>query len=114
MTPRERAQTPAQLDEGDTRLPLWDAAQRELRATGTLRKRWGKRLILMTPTYEDAFQTLLRLNARYALDAGDPCGYAGALRCFGRYDRSFVPSPVWGTIRAMTKEKVDWRTRSHS
>lgn len=106
---RPHAPDARRIDAGDTGLSLWDAAQRELRETGTLpqhlRQLWGKSLILMTPSYAEAHRTLLRLNTRYALDGGDASTYASALWCFGKYDRPFKASYVWGHIRPMSLER---------
>lgn len=52
--------------------PLWNAAQRELMATGGihnyLRMLWGKKVIEWSKTPEEAYRTLVHLNNKYALD----------------------------------------------
>lgn len=95
-----------QLEEGETHDELWNAAQRELVMTGEMhnyvRMLWGKNVIAWTPTYEIAFETLVHLNNKYALDGRDPNSYAGILWCFGKHDRPWMEREVFGTIRYMT------------
>jgi deoxyribodipyrimidine photo-lyase len=94
------------LEKGETHDELWNAAQRELVATGEMhnyvRMLWGKNVIAWSPTYEIAFETLVHLNNKYALDGRDPNSYAGILWCFGKHDRPWMERPVFGTIRYMT------------
>ena len=63
-------------EAGATHDPLWNAAQRELRATGTihnyLRMLWGKKIIEWSRTPDEAYLTLEHLNNKYALDGRDP------------------------------------------
>jgi deoxyribodipyrimidine photo-lyase len=98
-------------EAGATHDPLWNAAQRELRATGTihnyLRMLWGKKVIEWSRTPEDAYATLVHLNNRYALDGRDPNSYTGILWCFGLFDRPWAPErKVLGTIRYMSSENT--------
>ena len=95
-----------QLEVGETHDELWNAAQREMVATGEmhnyLRMLWGKNVIAWSPSYEIAFETLVHLNNKYCLDGRDPNSYAGILWCFGKHDRPWMERPVFGTIRYMT------------
>lgn len=95
-----------QLENAETHDELWNAAQRELVATGGMhnyvRMLWGKNVIAWSPTYEIAFETLVHLNNKYALDGRDPNSYAGILWCFGKHDRPWMERPVFGTMRYMT------------
>jgi deoxyribodipyrimidine photo-lyase len=95
-----------QLEAGETHDELWNAAQREMAATGEMhnyvRMLWGKNVIAWTPSYEIAFETLVHLNNKYCLDGRDPNSYAGILWCFGKHDRPWMERPVFGTIRYMT------------
>ena len=50
---------------------------------------WGKRVIEWQRSYEMAFELLVHLNNKYALDGRDPNSYAGILWCFGKHDRSW-------------------------
>jgi deoxyribodipyrimidine photo-lyase len=94
-------------EAGATHDPLWNAAQRELRATGTihnyLRMLWGKKVIEWSRTPEEAYATLVHLNNKYALDGRDPNSYTGILWCFGLFDRPWAPErQVLGTLRYMS------------
>jgi deoxyribodipyrimidine photo-lyase len=95
-----------QLEAGETHEELWNAAQREMVATGGMhnyvRMLWGKNVIAWSPSYEVAFETLVHLNNKYCLDGRDPNSYAGILWCFGKHDRPWMERPVFGTIRYMT------------
>jgi len=115
---RQFIYTPEQLEAGETHDELWNAAQRELVATGEMhnyvRMLWGKNVIAWTRSYEEAFAVLEHLNNKYALDGRDPNSYAGILWCFGKHDRPWMERPVFGTIRYMTSastgKKFDSRT----
>lgn len=95
-----------QLEAGETHDELWNAAQREMVATGEMhnyvRMLWGKNVIAWSPSYEVAFETLIHLNNKYCLDGRNPNSYAGILWCFGKHDRPWMERPVFGTIRYMT------------
>jgi deoxyribodipyrimidine photo-lyase len=87
--------------------PLWNAAQRELVATGGIhnymRMLWGKKVIEWSRTPEEAYQTLVHLNNKYALDGRNPNSYTGILWCFGLFDRPWAPErKVLGQIRYMS------------
>ncbi|MEO5762164.1 MAG: deoxyribodipyrimidine photolyase [Vicinamibacteria bacterium] len=98
------------LDEwesGATHDPLWNAAQKELVATGSihnyLRMLWGKKVIEWSRSPEDAYETLVHLNNKYALDGRNPNSYTGILWCFGLFDRPWAPErKVLGQIRYMS------------
>ena len=105
-----------QLDASQTHDPLWNAAQRQLRAEGRihnyLRMVWGKKVLEWSPTPEIAWQHLIELNNRYAVDGRDPNSYCGISWTFGRFDRAWGPErPIFGTVRYMssdnTARKVD-------
>ncbi|MFN6962271.1 MAG: deoxyribodipyrimidine photo-lyase [Pyrinomonadaceae bacterium] len=95
-----------ELEAGATHDELWNAAQREMVATGEMhnyvRMLWGKNVIAWSPTYEIAFETLVHLNNKYCLDGRDPNSYAGILWCFGKHDRPWMERPVFGKMRYMT------------
>ena len=111
-----------QLEAGETHDELWNAAQREMVATGEMhnyvRMLWGKNIIAWSPSYEVAFETLVHLNNKYCLDGRDPNSYAGILWCFGKHDRAWFERPVFGLIRYMasqstgkkfnSKKYIDW------
>jgi deoxyribodipyrimidine photo-lyase len=104
---RDYVYTPAEWEAGATHDPLWNAAQRELVATGTihsyLRMLWGKKVIEWSRAPEEAYRTLVHLNNKYALDGRDPNSWSGILWCFGLFDRPWAPErPVLGRIRYMS------------
>jgi deoxyribodipyrimidine photo-lyase len=102
------------LDEwesGATHDELWNAAQRELAATGTmhnyLRMLWGKKVIEWSRSPSEAYATLVQLNNKYALDGRDPNSYTGILWCFGLFDRPWAPErPVFGGVRYMSSDNT--------
>ena len=102
----ERAQSPD---------ALWNAAQREMLATGVMHNRlrmyWCKQLLLWHRDAASAFATALALNDRYMVDGRDPNGYMGIAWCFGRHDEPFGERPIFGAVRSMTaaglKAKID-------
>ena len=102
--------TPRQLDEGATDDDIWNAAQRQLRVEGVmhnyLRMLWGKRVLAWSSSPQAAFDTLVELNNRYALDGRDPNSYAGIAWCFGRYDRPWPERPVFGVVRTMSSART--------
>ena len=67
---------------------------------------WGKRVIEWQRTYEMAFELLVHLNNKYALDGRDPNSYAGILWCFGKHDRPWFEREIFGTIRYMTSRSM--------
>lgn len=116
--PRERIYDTAELEEGRTDDELWNAAQRQMVRTGWmhgyLRMYWAKRLLVWTPTPEDAMAIAIDLNDRYQLDGRDPNGYTGiAWSIGGVHDRAWGPRPVFGKVRSMsptaTPRKFDSR-----
>ena len=97
----------AQLEKAETADPVWNAAQRQLLGEGRihnyLRMVWGKRVLEWTRSPAQAFEWLVRLNDRYALDGRDPNSYSGIGWIFGRYDRPWGPErEVYGTVRYMS------------
>lgn len=94
-----------ELENAQTHDELWNAAQREMVATGEMhnyvRMLWGKNVIAWSPSYEVAFETLVHLNNKYCLDGRDPNSYAGILWCFGKHDRPWMERDVFGKIRIM-------------
>jgi deoxyribodipyrimidine photo-lyase len=103
---RHPAYTPEQFECAATHDPLWNATQLELLTRGTIhgyyRMYWGKKIVEWSPTYEDAFRTMIYLHDRYALDGRDPNTYTNILWCFGLHDRPWPERPIFGTLRAMT------------
>jgi deoxyribodipyrimidine photo-lyase len=98
------------IEAADTYDELWNAAQRELVTTGLLhnyvRMLWGKKVIEWQRTYEMAFELLVHLNNKYALDGRDPNSYAGILWCFGKHDRPWFERDIFGVIRYMSSTSM--------
>lgn len=73
---------------------------------------WGKKVLEWSESPEQAFDTLVTLNDRYALDGRDPCSIAGIAWVFGRYDRPWAPvRKVLGSVRCMTSESARRKLR---
>jgi deoxyribodipyrimidine photo-lyase len=104
---REFVYSLEEFENADTHDPLWNAAQKELVATGRihnyLRMLWGKKVLEWSQTPEEAYRVLEHLNNKYALDGRDPNSYTGILWCFGLFDRPWPPErKVFGNIRFMS------------
>ena len=116
IDPRDALYSLTQLANAETSDPLWNAAQRQLRREGrihnALRMLWGKKVLGWTQEPEVAFDHLVELNNRYALDGRDPSSWSGIGWVFGRYDRAWGPErPVFGKVRYMTSASSQrkWR-----
>ena len=114
--PRPRLYTRQRLEEAETDDPVWNAAQRELRATGIihnyLRMLWGKGVLAWKARPEEAFEDLVYLNDRWALDGRDPNSYTNILWCFGKHDRPWGPRrPIFGTVRYMSTAAAQKKLR---
>lgn len=96
----------AAFEEARTYDALWNAAQKELLATGKIhgyaRMYWGKKIIEWSANPEEALETAVFLNDRYALDGRDPNSYANILWCFGLHDRPWPERPIFGKVRWMS------------
>jgi deoxyribodipyrimidine photo-lyase len=63
---------------------------------------WAKKILVWSPSPEDALATAIMLNDNYQLDGRDPNGYAGiAWSMGGVHDRAWGERPVFGKIRYM-------------
>jgi len=104
--PREHVYDLAAFEAAQTHHPLWNAAQRELVATGTMhnvmRMYWGKDIVLWSASYAEALHIMITLNNRYGLDGRDPSSFGGIQWCLGKFDRPWQRRPVLGTIRYMS------------
>jgi deoxyribodipyrimidine photo-lyase len=114
--PRPRLYTRRQLEDAATDDPVWNAAQRELRATGViqnyLRMLWGKGVIAWKKTAQEAFDDLVYLNDRWAIDGRDPNSYTNILWCFGKHDRAWGPKrPIFGIVRYMSTAAAQKKLR---
>jgi deoxyribodipyrimidine photo-lyase len=105
--PRPHRYTLAELERGETGDELWNAAQREMVATGWMhnymRMYWAKKILEWAPDAARAFEWAVEQNDRYELDGRDPNGYAGiAWAIVGRHDRPWFNRPVFGLVRSMS------------
>ncbi|MEI6684221.1 MAG: deoxyribodipyrimidine photo-lyase [Bacteroidota bacterium] len=95
-----------EFDQAATHDDLWNAAQREMTATGKMhgfmRMYWAKKILQWTVSPEEAMAVAIYLNDRYHLDGRDPGGYAGiAWSIGGTHDRPWGERAVFGLIRYM-------------
>jgi deoxyribodipyrimidine photo-lyase len=112
--PRPLQEPPRAIEEGATADPVFNAAQRQLRAEGwfhnVARMVWGKRMLDFTSSPEEAIATMERLMSRWSIDGRDPVSTAGFGWVLGRYDRPWGPErPVFGTVRYMTTTSAEKR-----
>lgn len=108
---REFLYTLEEFELAATHDTLWNAAQKELVATGRvhndMRMLWGKKVLEWTESPAEAYCVLEHLNNKYALDGRDPNSYTGVLWCFGLFDRPWPPErKVFGTVRYMSSESA--------
>ncbi|MBU1376502.1 MAG: deoxyribodipyrimidine photo-lyase [Alphaproteobacteria bacterium] len=103
--PRPHLYGRAQFEAAETHDPYWNAAMREMLATGYmhnhLRMYWGKKILQWSAGPEEAFETTLALNNRWFLDGRDPNSFTNVGWLFGLHDRPWGPQPVFGTVRSM-------------
>ena len=108
---REHLYDLEEFEAAATHDDLWNAAQRELVATGRihnyLRMLWGKKVLEWSESPAAAYRVLEHLNNKYALDGRDPNSYTGVLWCFGLFDRPWPPErSVLGSVRYMSSENT--------
>jgi deoxyribodipyrimidine photo-lyase len=113
--PRSRRYARGTLERSETDDPYWNAAMREMTATGYMhnhmRMYWGKKILEWSQDPRDAFATALYLNNKYFVCGRDPNSYANIGWLFGLHDRPWPQRPVFGAVRSMTasglRRKVD-------
>ena len=98
----------AELEDGNTYEPLWNACQQDLiqsgKLHGYLRMYWAKKILEWTPDPETALEYAIILNDRYSLDGRDPNGYTGiAWSIGGVHDRAWRERSVFGKVRYMNE-----------
>ena len=112
--PRDAVYTRDRFERAETADDLWNAAQHELLLRGAIhgyyRMYWGKKILEWSATPEEALETALYLNDRYALDGQDPNGYSNILWCFGLHDRPWPARPVYGAVRSMSRAGMERKT----
>lgn len=113
---RPHSYTRAELEEGNTHDPLWNAAMQQMKQLGYLhnymRMYWGKKILEWSSSSSYAYKTALYLNNKYFLDGRDCNSYANVAWIFGLHDRAWQEREVFGKVRIMTleglKKKFDW------
>jgi deoxyribodipyrimidine photo-lyase len=106
----------AELEEARTHDRIWNAAQRELVREGRmhnyLRMLWGKKVLEWSRAPEEALETMLYLNDKYALDGRDPSSISGIFWVLGRYDRAWGPErEIFGKVRFMSSANTARKVR---
>jgi len=96
------------FERAKTHSALWNAAQRQLVATGKMhgymRMYWAKKILEWSESPQAAFETALALNDGFSLDGRDPNGFVGVhWSITGLHDRPWTPRPVFGKIRYMNE-----------
>jgi deoxyribodipyrimidine photo-lyase len=103
-----------QLARADTHDPYWNAAMREMLLTGYMhnymRMYWGKKVLEWSPSPEEGYAALLRLNNRFFLDGRDANSYANVGWVFGLHDRPWPERPIFGKVRSMTAASLRRKT----
>lgn len=103
-----------QLSRAETHDPYWNAAMREMYETGYMhnhmRMYWGKKVLEWSPSPEEAYATLLRLNNTFFLDGRDANSYANVGWVFGLHDRAWPERPIFGKVRYMNAEGLRRKT----
>ncbi len=107
VDPRPYTYTRDQFMAADTHDQVWNAAQRQLAATGTchnyMRMVWGKKILEWSASPDEALETMIDVMNRYALDGRNPNSYTGYCWTLGRYDRPWAPErEIFGVIRYMS------------
>ena len=108
--PRPEVYSLEEFDAARTADPLWNAAQRQLRAEGFihnyLRMLWGKKILEWSAHPREALEILFHLNDRYAVDGRDPNSITGIMWTLGRYDRGWPEREIYGKIRSMSSDST--------
>ena len=93
------------LEAACTHDPYWNAAMRQMRRCGYMhnhmRMYWGKKVLEWSPSPQEAYRVLLRLNNSYFIDGRDPSSFANVGWVFGLHDRPWPERPVFGNVRYM-------------
>jgi deoxyribodipyrimidine photo-lyase len=109
--PRQHVYSRDQLENARTHDHYWNAAMREMRATGFMhnymRMYWGKKILEWSADPEAAFRTILHLNNKYFLDGRDANSYANVAWIFGLHDRPWPERPVFGKVRYMNANGLE-------
>ena len=112
---REHRYTRAELEDAETHDEYWNAAMREMRATGYMhnymRMYWGKKILEWSSTPQHAYATALYLNNKYFLDGRDANSYANVAWVFGQHDRGWTERDVFGKVRYMNAAGLERKAK---
>ncbi len=99
------------LEEAGTHDPYWNAAMKEMKATGFMhnymRMYWGKKILQWSPSPEKAFETTLAINNRFFLDGRDPNSFTGVAWIYGLHDRAWAERDIFGKVRYMAASGLE-------
>ena len=108
---REAVYTRTQLENVQTHDDYWNAAMREMKATGFMhnymRMYWGKKILEWCQTPEYAFRTSLYFNNKYFVDGRDANSYTGVGWVYGLHDRAWFERPIFGKVRYMAASGLE-------
>ncbi len=94
-----------ELAAARTHDPYWNAATREMLATGYMqnhmRMYWGKKVLEWSASPQQGYASLLRLNNTYFIDGRDASSFANVGWVFGLHDRPWPERPIFGNVRYM-------------
>ncbi len=112
---REHRYSRAELEDAETHDDYWNAAMREMRATGYMhnymRMYWGKKILEWSDTPEHAYATALYLNNKYFLDGRDANSFANVAWVFGQHDRGWTERDVFGKVRYMNAAGLERKAK---
>ena len=100
-----------EFENAKTHDKLWNTTQIQLIKEGTihgyLRMYWAKKIAEWAKNTDDALNTAIYLNDKYAYDAPSSNGYVGIFWAIGGlHDRAFSNYHITGKIRRMTFESL--------
>lgn len=106
-----------QFEAAETHEPIWNVAQQTLCETGFMhgytRMYWAKKILEWNSCPEEALETAIYLNDKYAIDGNDANGYTGiAWSIGGVHDRPWFGRPVFGNVRYMGTEGMRKKLRA--
>jgi deoxyribodipyrimidine photo-lyase len=113
--PRAYRYTRAELEDAETHDEYWNAAMREMRATGYMhnymRMYWGKKILEWSDTPQHAHATALYLNNKYFIDGRDANSFANVAWVFGQHDRGWTERDVFGKVRYMNAAGLERKAK---
>ncbi|MFT5291158.1 MAG: deoxyribodipyrimidine photo-lyase [Planctomycetota bacterium] len=113
---RPSVYTLEEFEQSATHDDLWNAAQAQLRSQGLihgyLRMLWGKKILHWSSSPREAYEIMVALNNKFAIDGRDPNSTSGILWILGKFDRAWGPErPVFGKVRYMTSDNTRRKLR---